>query len=363
MRYFLIAGEPSGDLHAAGLMGAIRDIDPAAEFRFIGGDSMTRIGGKPIIHIRDLGFMGFTHLLMHFGKIWKTFRVCHREIAAFRPDVVIPVDFGGFNLRLIRWASARGYRIVYYITPKTWAWAPWRSKKLAKHTRKVLCILPFEPEFLSGYGVSALYVGNPVADYTREICERHSSQEPVIALLPGSRKQEIQRILPLMASVASGFPGYEVVVAACDPFTDDFYTKLAGNSRIRIERNRTLELLRISEAALVTSGTATLEAAMLGTPQVVCYRTEHISYLIARILIRVKYISLVNLILNKPVVKELIQRDFNKIKLTAELHRILNEPAARSQMQHDYDTLGSVMGQENAYRQAAEAIWSEVRQS
>lgn len=278
MKYFLIAGEPSGDQHGSELMKAIRLLDPAAEFRFLGGDLMEGVGGKSEIHIRDLAFMGFTQLISKIFRIKENFRITRNAILSFNPDVVVPIDYGGFNLRLIRWLNKKGFRTAYYITPKVWAWMPSRARKLAKFTDRALCVLPFETDFLSRYGVTCDYVGNPVRDYVTPVRnteagvireELQLDDKPVIALLPGSRRQEISRILPLMAQMADNYMDYQLVIGGHRNFDENFYRDLSRNPDIRVVYGKTLELVRIAKAALVTSGTATLETALLGTPQVV----------------------------------------------------------------------------------------------
>jgi len=367
MRYFLIAGESSGDQHAADLMVRLKEADPDAVFRFIGGDRMSEAGGEPLIPIRELAFMGFTQVITRLGLIRRTFKLCHEEIIRFNPDVIIPVDYGGFNLRLIKWANKRGYRSVYYITPKVWAWMPSRARILAKYTEKTLCILPFEPAFLEKYGSSSVYVGNPVQDTVRPVCERDVAviraelglqNHSVIAILPGSRDQEIRKMLPKMLSMTAEFPDYQFVVAACDPFSDSYYGSLIKDSGVKIIRNHTHELLRIAQAALVTSGTATLEAGLLGTPQVVCYQTSPLSYLIARMLVRIRYISLVNLILETSCVDELIQGRFNRRSLYLALQKIVSDGEARNKMLHGYQEMKRRLGDQEAAREAAAIIRS-----
>jgi len=367
MRYFLVAGEPSGDQHAAGLMTQLKLLDPEAEFRFIGGDRMREAGGEPLIHIRDLAFMGFTQILTRLPVIRRSFRLCHDEIIRFKPDIIIPVDFGGFNLRLIRWTHRKGFRVIYYITPKVWAWLPGRAKKLARFTVKALCILPFEPPFLAMYGVDAEYVGNPVRDSVLAVTDQDPvclsrqldlADKPVIALLPGSREQEIRKILPVMLSVVPEFPGYRFVVSGCDPFDPGFYQEIIDVPDVGLVHNQTLELLRVAHAALVTSGTATLETALLGTPQVVCYRTTSLSFLIARMLIRIRYVSLVNLILDRPCVEELIQGKLNRVRLTTATRKVVCDEEFRNRMIKDYDKLRLRLGQVPAAEAAARIVFS-----
>lgn len=367
MRYFLIAGESSGDQHAANLMVKLKEADPSAVFRFIGGDRMVEAGGEPLIHLRELSFMGFTQVIGRLGIIRRTFKLCHEEIIRFNPDIIIPVDYGGFNLRLIRWASGKGFRSVYYITPKVWAWMPSRAKTLSRCAEKTLCILPFEPAFLQKYGSDSMYVGNPVLDSVRPVNELDADEikaalgfeaKRVIAVLPGSRDQEIRKMLPKMLSMAAEFPDYQFAVAACDPFGDSYYESLISGATVKIVRNHTHELLRISHAALVTSGTATLEAGLLGIPQVVCYQTSPLSYLIARTLVRIRYISLVNLILDSGCVDELIQGRFNRRSLQLALQKIVSDGEARGKILEGYREMKKRLGSMEAAREAAAIITS-----
>jgi lipid-A-disaccharide synthase len=365
MKYFLVAGEPSGDQHGSMLMQSILKIDPRAEFRFLGGNLMEGVGGTAVIHIRNMAFMGFTQLIIKVFKILENFQICKREILAFDPDVVIPIDYGGFNLRLIRWLKAKNIRTIYYITPKVWAWMPSRAYKLARYTNRSLCILPFETEFLARYGVKCDYIGNPVKDYV--LAGKNSEQpvatsiadltgKPVIALLPGSRRQEISKILPVMIKIINQFKEYQFVIAGHINLQESFYRKISGNAEIKIVYGKTLDLLKIANAALVTSGTATLEAALVGTPQVVCYKALPVSYLIARVLIRVKHISLVNLILDRSCIEELIQTRFNAGNLATSLRKILSDALYRKQIADGYRELNEKLGDTEASVTAAAIV-------
>jgi lipid-A-disaccharide synthase len=365
MKYFLVAGEPSGDQHGSSLMKSILKIDSLAEFRFLGGDLMEEVGGSAIIHIRDLAFMGFTQLIVKALAIRRTFLACQQEILDFKPDVVIPIDYGGFNLRLIKWLWKRQFKSVYYITPKVWAWMPNRSYKLARYTVESMCILPFEPSFLAKYGVRAEFVGNPVKEYIRSVRDTDSlmirmdlgfTDKPVIALLPGSRSQEISQILPVLVQLIDQFKEYQFVIGGHRNFAEHYYHELAGRNDVPVIYGKTLELLKVASAALVTSGTATLEAGLLGTPQVVCYKTVTFSWLIARFLIKVKYISLVNLILNKPCIEELIQFQFSTQNIKISLDRILNNDSAIRQITEYYKELDDLLGDKNASDAAAAIV-------
>jgi lipid-A-disaccharide synthase len=372
MRYFLIAGEPSGDQHGSMLMKSILSIDQDAEFRYLGGDLMEGVGGKAVIHIRELAFMGFTQLIIKLFRIRKNFIACKREIRAFQPSIVIPIDYGGFNLRMIRWLKSKNFRTVYYITPKVWAWMPSRAYKLARYTDKSLCILPFEADFLAKYNVACEYVGNPVKDYIQSIKDSDNERVrtalglekyPVIALLPGSRRQEISKVLPVMMKVIDQFEDYQFVIARHGNIKESFYRRITGQADIRIIKDKTLDIIKIATAALVTSGTATLETALLGTPQVVCYKTSPFSYLIARLLIKIRFISLVNLILDKGCVEELIQGDCSASNLQKSLERILPGSPYRQQMTDDYTALSGKLGNSKASDSAAAIICGMAQRS
>ena len=362
MKYFLIAGEPSGDQHGSELMKAILKIDSAAEFRFLGGDLMEKVGGNAVIHIHDLAFMGFTQLIVKLLRIRKNFQITRKEILNFNPDVVIPIDYGGFNLRLIPWLKKRNFRTVYYITPKVWAWMPSRAKKLARFTDRSLCVLPFETEFLAKYGVPCDYVGNPVKEYVKPLinanpervrAELGLNEKPVVALLPGSRKQEIRQILPTMVQMINQFKDYQCVIGGHANFPESFYRDLTGNSQVEIKYGKTLEIVKIAKAALVTSGTATLETGLLGTPQVVCYTSAPFSWLIARIVINVRYISLVNLILGRSCIEELIQFKYTAANLKNSLDKALNDQEYIARMTDGYREMNEKLGDREASATAA----------
>ncbi len=327
MKYFLIAGEPSGDQHASRLMQALAEKDPKANFRFLGGDRMAEIGGKPVVHIREMAFMGFSQVLTNLGQIRRNFKRAKKAIYNFDPDVIILVDYPGFNLRMAKWSRKKGYNTYYYIAPAVWAWNTRRVYSLKKSCDRIFSILPFEPEFFRKYGMEVDYVGNPVFEeiqsVQKSLAGNDRGQKKQIALLPGSRKQEIERILPEMLSVISYFDEYEFVLAAMDSHRDLYEKLIPETCRIRLEFNRPLEVLNNSDAALVTSGTATLETALMSVPQVICYKANAISYQIARRLIKVPYISLVNLILEGPAIPELIQGNCRTDKLLACLKSIL----------------------------------------
>lgn len=365
MRYYLIAGEASGDLHASNLMKALKKTDPEAVFRCWGGDLMQTAGGELVMHYRNLAYMGFAEVALHIRKILANLKFCKKDILRYKPDALILIDYPGFNLRIARFARSKGLKVIYYISPQVWAWNISRVHQIRENVSKMLVVLPFEKDFYQKYDYEVDFVGHPLLDSVEKpsafqdkeafISSNELSGKPIIALLPGSRKQEVKRMLPVMASLAEKFSDYEFVIAGAPAIEWEYYRKLTGLNKYIILANQTHELLRYAHAALVTSGTATLETALFKVPQVVCYKGGRISYLIARQLIDVKFISLVNLIMDKQVVKELIQNDFNKSNLRTELQLILEEEH-RQRMMADYNDLRQKLGGPGASRRAAEHI-------
>lgn len=362
MRYYLIAGEASGDMHASNLMIEIRKNDPGAVFRCWGGDLMQAAGGVLVRHYRDLAYMGFIEVAMNLKTILGNLKFCREDILQYRPDVLILVDYPGFNLRIAEFGHKQGFKVVYYISPQVWAWKKSRVYNIRKHVDKMLVILPFEEEFYGKYNYRVEFVGHPLLDIVeapsvyrddgdfRQV--NHLEDKPLIALLPGSRKQEIRRMLPVMAMLPAKFPGFEWVVAGAPSVDPAFYRNISGASNLKIIFGQTHELLRHSHAALVTSGTATLETALFGVPQVVCYSGSAVSYAIARRIVDVKFISLVNLVMDRKVVTELIQNDFNPSRLETELNFILEEKNRRKIIT-DYYTLREKLGGKGASHRAA----------
>ncbi|HOX78351.1 MAG TPA: lipid-A-disaccharide synthase [Bacteroidales bacterium] len=365
MKYYIIAGEASGDLHGSRLISEIRNNDPGAVFRVWGGDMMEQAGGHLVKHYRDLAFMGFLEVAVNLKTILKNLNYCKKDINDFRPDLLILVDYPGFNLRMAKYASRKGFKVVYYISPQVWAWKKSRVYSIRKYVDKMLVILPFEKAFYSKYQFDVDFVGHPLMDILNEAKDSGSRETflkknelhdmPVIALLPGSRKQEIKRILPVMIRAAERYPGYQCVVAGAPSLDREYYRSVTGDKDVRILFGQTHDLLRHSHAALVASGTATLEAALTGTPQVVCYRGSAISYAIARRLVDVKYISLVNLIMDREVVTELIQNDLTADKLEAEMQKIIQGPR-RTEMISGYHSLRERLGGPGAAARAAAII-------
>ncbi|AUD01863.1 lipid-A-disaccharide synthase [Spirosoma pollinicola] len=369
MTYYLIAGERSGDLHGANLVRAIRQYDPAANCRAYGGEQMEAAGAVLVRHYREMAFMGFLEVVKNLGTIRRIMRECQADLLAHRPDVLILIDYAGFNLRMARFAKKHGIRVFYYISPKVWAWNQRRALKIKANVDNLFTILPFETEFFSRYDYKVEYVGNPLLDALSEFrpdpafCEKMGiDARPVVALLPGSRHQEITSILPAMLQVVAQFPAYQFVVGTVSNLPKDLYDNLLANypAVIRVE-DAAYDLLHIATAALVTSGTATLETALLNIPQVVCYKTTGISYAIAKHLIAVPFISLVNLIVNREIVKELIQNDLTPNQITTELRRILPGETGRTVQLDGYVEVQKKMGGPGASERAGRLMVEDLK--
>lgn len=370
MKYYLLAGEASGDLHGANLMKALKKEDREADFRFWGGDLMREVGGTEVKHYRELAFMGFAEVVMNLGTILKNIKFCKKDIESFNPDVIIFIDYPGFNLRIAKWARHKGYRTHYYISPQIWAWKEGRIKDIKRDVDEMYVILPFEKEFYEEkHNFPVHFVGHPLIDaiYNRPQVDPETfkkenglDERPIIALLPGSRKQEIKKMLEIMISVAKDFKEYQFVIAGAPSQEKSFYESFLSTKNVHFVTNKTYDLLSISEAALVTSGTATLETALFKVPQVVCYKGSQISYEIAKRVIKLDYISLVNLILNKTVVTELIQSEFNQKRLKEELNNIL-DPYKRAAMFLDYYDLEKKLGGRGASENTAKLIYSAIQ--
>jgi lipid-A-disaccharide synthase len=370
MKFYIIAGEASGDLHASNLVREMKSLDRGAQFRGWGGDLMSAEGVALVRHFREVAFMGFTEVVTHLGTISRALKQCKSDILDYSPDAVILVDYPGFNLRIAEFCHESNIRVIYYISPQIWAWKQSRVHKIRRNVDKMLVILPFEQEFYRQFDFRVTFVGHPLLDVTArpskysgrdEFTRAHGlSGKPVIALLPGSRRQEITRMLPVMASMAGYYPAYELVVAGAPSQDRAIYERILGNEGPRIINGETYELLRYSAAGLITSGTATLEAALLGLPEVVCYKGSSISYQIARRLVKVSYISLVNLVMEREVVKELIQDGFNEETLKAELGRLL-DPENANRIKNDYHLLRKKLGEKGASLSAAREIHSFLK--
>ncbi|MDO8367713.1 MAG: lipid-A-disaccharide synthase [Saprospiraceae bacterium] len=378
MRLYLIAGEASGDLHGSNLLKALYAQQPDLACRAWGGDLMQNTGATLVKHYRELAFMGFVEVAKNLRTILRNIDFCKRNILDFQPDALVLIDYPGFNLRIARWAKQQGIPVVYYISPQLWAWHASRAHAIRRDVDKLLVILPFEKEFFKKYGIEAEFVGHPLLDEIwisgyRDIGDSvHSPTLPIskypniqisqypniptIALLPGSRKQEVSRILPRMLEVTEEFPDYQFVIAGATSLSAEYYAPfLAKHPRVRLLRGQTYEVLRQSKAALVKSGTSTLETALLDVPQVVCYAGNWLSYRIAKRLVKVKYISLVNLIMDRPMVRELIQDELNQENLKAALSEILS-PEKAAVMRAGYAELRERLGGGGASERAATAI-------
>ena len=364
MKYYIIAGEASGDLHASNLMKAIKLKDPTADFRFWGGDLMQAQGGTLVKHYRDLAFMGFLEVIQNLKTILNNIKLCKKDIKEYQPDILILVDYPGFNLRIAEYAKGLGIKVIYYISPQLWAWKEGRVETVRNYVDEMLVILPFEKDFYKKHDMEAQFVGHPLLDAIEGLqpvdsqkfkSENNLNDKEIIALLPGSRKQEVTKMLELMLSVRSYFGDYQFVIAGAPSLEKEFYEQFV-DADVHFVSNKTYDLLRCSKAALVTSGTATLETALLNIPEVVCYRGSRISYEIGKRLIKnIKYISLVNLIMDREVVTELIQNELNTENLVKELNKILNKEK-REQVLRDYEILRSKLGGSGASYNAAEII-------
>ncbi len=361
MRYYIIAGEASGDLHASNLMKELKLLDRQADFRYWGGDLMQQQGGVLVKHYRDLAFMGFSEVVMNIRTIFINLNYCKEDLLAYHPDVLVLVDYPGFNLRIAQFAKSQGIKVFYYISPQIWAWKQSRVHKIKKVVDKMAVILPFEADFYAQFNYKVAFVGHPLLDAIANRANYPSdfkiaTEKPIIALLPGSRKQEIQKMLPLMLSVKEHFKEYHFVVAGAPSISKEFYENIIGLSDVHVVYNQTYGLLENAVAALVTSGTATLETALFGVPEVVCYIGSTLSYHIAKKLIKVKYISLVNLIMDREIVKELIQTDLNTKNLIVELNKILHDKEHIQTLRNNYSALKHKLGGEGASEKTAALI-------
>ncbi|MCO4292559.1 lipid-A-disaccharide synthase [Solitalea sp. MAHUQ-68] len=363
MKYYIITGEASGDLHGSNLMRALKKVDSAAEFRFWGGDLMLAESENIRKHYKDMAFMGFVEVVVNLRKIFKNLSDCKNDLLANRPDALILIDFPGFNLKIAEFAKRNDIKVFYYISPKVWAWNQKRVLKIKKVVDHMFCILPFEVDFYDKWGMKVDYVGNPLLDaiaaYPFNSNFRNDNQldsKPIVAFLPGSRKQEIERLLPEMVKMQAHFPEKQFVIAGAPTFTAEYYEQFKQGTQIPVVFGKTYDLLKNAEAAIVASGTATLETALLDVPQVVVYKGNPLSIGIAKVLVKIRFISLVNLIVDKLVVKELIQDDCNEKNLKAELDSILNDEQYRNTMLQNYDELDQQMGEPGASERTAKLI-------
>lgn len=369
MKYYIIAGEASGDLHASNLMKALLHEDADANFRFWGGDLMQSVGGTLVKHYKERSFMGFIEVIMNLSSIFKDISFCKSDIEAFKPDVIIFIDNSGFNLRIAKWAKQAGFKTNYYISPQVWASRAKRVHDIKRDIDAMYVILPFVEAFYKKYDYKVTFVGHPLidaianrapVDEAKFRTEHHLTNKPIIALLPGSRKQEIKNMLSVMLSLVNDYPNYHFVIAGAPSQEYHFYQAFIKAENVKFISNKTYDLLSVSYAALVTSGTATLETALFKIPQVVCYKGSAISYQIAKRIITLKFISLVNLIMDKEVVTELIQNNFNKKRLKQELDIILDDKA-RSKMFINYNELEKILGGEGASQKTAHLIYNSIK--
>jgi lipid-A-disaccharide synthase len=370
MKLFLIAGEASGDLHGSNLIKALKQKNPAIELAFWGGDLMEKESNiKPLKHYKELAFMGFIEVIKNLGKIFENFKICKQHISEFKPDAIVLIDYPGFNLRIAKWAKSQNIKVYYYISPKVWAWKENRVHKIVKYVDTLFTIFPFETEFFKKYNYSVEYVGNPLIDaiqnHKKEQNKKLSfkfknnlSEKPIIALLPGSRRQEVSTKLPVMLNSTKNLDEYQFIIAGAPSLELEFYKPFIENKDATILFGQTYDILENAEAALVTSGTATLETALFRVPQVVCYIASPISYAIAKRLIKIKFISLVNLIFDKEVVRELIQHECNPSLIREELDKLRIGGAKRAEQLENYDKLIEMLGNGSASEKVAEVICS-----
>ncbi len=365
MKLFLIAGEASGDLHGSNLIKALKQQDSTIDIRFWGGDLMEKAASrKPEKHYKALAFMGFVEVVMNLSRIVQNFKKCKADILDFQPDALVLIDYPGFNLRMAKWAKSHGIKVYYYISPKVWAWKESRVHKIKKYVDTLFTIFPFETAFFKKYDLEVEYVGNPLVDAISEFRVTRDElrtkvgvgEKPIVAILPGSRRQEVRTKLPVMLEAAGKFPEYQFVIAGAPSLEAEFYAPFIEGYDAKILFGKTYEILESAEAALVTSGTATLETALFGVPQVVCYIASPISYSIAKRLIKIKFISLVNLIFDREVVRELIQDDCNVNQVAEELSYVLKGGVKREQQEKDCSTLIAMLGSGSASEKVAREI-------
>jgi lipid-A-disaccharide synthase len=368
LKYYLIAGERSGDLHGGNLIRAIARKDAQASFRCFGGEYMQEAGAELVVHYAALAMMGFAEVISNLSRISRLMQQCKKDIKTFQPDVVILIDFGGFNLRLAKFLKANNYKVYYYISPKVWAWNQGRARKIKKLVDKMFVILPFEKAFYQRYNWEVDYVGNPVLDAVKQFtpttnfkASLNLSDNPLIAVLPGSRKQELKRIVPVLAQIARQNQKYNFVIAAIDTLNKEMYADFAQVENVKLVYEQTFDLLKVADAAIVTSGTATLETALFKVPQVVVYKTSAFNYAIGSRLVRVSYISLPNLIANKEVVKELLQDEMNPQGVSIELEKLIEDQSYRNEMLKNYNEIYRSLDTGSASENTAELIVNHLK--
>lgn len=364
MRYYIIVGEASGDLHASNLIKELKKNDPSAIIRGFGGDLMAKQGAEIVKHYREMAYMGFIEVVANLRTILNNLRFCKADLLTFKADALILVDYPGFNLRMAEFAHKAGIKTIYYISPQVWAWKKSRVHNIKRTVDLMITILPFEKSFYKSYGYDVKYVGHPLLDALKQhtimdraafLAKHQLTHKPIIALLPGSRKQEIKTMLAEMLKVVQHYPDYQFVVGMAPSVMANFYLKISPRTVVKFVHGDTYQLLEHAEAALVTSGTASLETALLGVPEVICYKGSFISYIVARLLIKIQFIGLPNLIMGKPIVKELIQNQMNATNLRTELNNLLKAETKANLKQH-YFALSQLLGGEGASARAAQTI-------
>lgn len=372
MRYYIIAGEASGDLHGSNLIKALKKKDSDAKFRVWGGDLMKQSGATLVKHYRDLAFMGFAEVILNLRTILKNLRFCKEDIQKFNPDVLILIDYPGFNLRIAKHIKKTKIPVFFYISPQIWAWKQSRVFQIKKWVDKMFVILPFEKEFYGNFDFDVEFVGHPLLDAIEDFKERKLpfneftkefslNEKPIIAILPGSRQQEISKMLPIMLSMVQFYPNHQFVVAGAPSISNNTYEAIIGDKPVKVISNKTYRLLQQSDAALVTSGTATLETALFQIPEVVCYKGNMISYQIAKRLVKIKYISLVNLVMDREVVKELIQEELNTGNLRKELDKLLFNKEHRQHLFSEYELLKETLGGAGASELTADLMLKTLK--
>lgn len=372
MKYYIIAGEPSGDLHASNFMKELKVLDAHAEFCFLGGDLMEAVAmRKPTIHIKQMAFMGFIDVAKNISKIKQNFNKVKSDIEAYKPDVVILVDYPGFNLRMAKWAKLKGLKVFFYVSPTVWAWKEGRVEIIKKYVDKLFVILPFEKAFYKKHNYDVDFVGHPLLDaveYRKKtmlskadfLANNKLSDKPIVAILPGSRKQEINYMFDMMLEIVDDFKNYQFVIAGTENLPISVYDK-AKAKNISVVFNQTYELMQYAVAGVIKSGTSTLESALFDLPEVVCYKGGSVSFFIAKSLINTKYISLPNLIMDKPVVKELIQNDMTVENIKAELTKLLTNDSYRQTILNDYKELKTQLGGIGASKRVANEIYKALK--
>jgi len=366
MKYYIVAGEASGDLHGSNLMKELKLQDTNAEFRFFGGDLMKSVGGELVNHYKDTAFMGFIPVILNLRTILRNIKNCQQDVLRFNPDVVILIDYPGFNLKIAKFAFENGLKVHYYISPKIWAWKEKRIKDIKAYVHKMITILPFETEFYKGHGMEVNYVGNPLFDQISEfqkIAPKIESDKPILAVLPGSRKMELERMLPTMAKAAKLMEEeYAIYIAATNDFDVEFYKNLIGDLNAEFVLGETYKLLNSAKLGIITSGTATLEASIFKVPHVLCYHGPALIVALARKFVKVKFLGLANLILNREITKELIQEEMTPKNIVQELKKFETEEGAKL-MDDDFNDLLSKLGTEGASKMAAETIINDIKKA